>query len=134
MMTREESASIPPQTIIDHFRRAFVCIYGRDPAVRYMGNHWYVVDGETVHRKTLMIETHQLEEMASARAVEMVRITNEMVRHVDPTYSPAPIVEELRYATAGAGGGGYVQDHVTTRAPKVEKGVLQRLIARLRNL
>jgi hypothetical protein len=67
MMTRDETASLPPRFVVDSFREAYLTVHGREPAVRYMGNHWYNVNGETVHRATLMQEIISLREAVAQR-------------------------------------------------------------------
>lgn len=60
-----EDSSTPPRYIVENYRIAYVSAHGREPAVRYMGNHWYYVNGETVHRLTLMEEIGRLRAMPS---------------------------------------------------------------------
>jgi len=53
MMMVADDPTLPPRYIVEHFRKAYHGVHKRDPMVRYMGNHWYYVNGETVHRGTL---------------------------------------------------------------------------------
>jgi hypothetical protein len=46
--------------VVDTYRKAYVGCYKCEPAIRYVGNHWYQVNGETVHRVTLMEEIARL--------------------------------------------------------------------------
>jgi hypothetical protein len=62
-----EDASIPPRYVVENYRIAYTSAHGREPAVRYMGNHWYYVNGETVHRLTLMDEIERLRAMPPKR-------------------------------------------------------------------
>lgn len=55
-----DDPTLPPRYVVDSYRRAYESVHGRQPAVRYMGNHWYSVNGETVHRITLMEEINRL--------------------------------------------------------------------------
>ena len=55
-----DDPTLPPRYVVENYRRAYSTINGRDPYVRYMGNHWYQVNGETVHRSTLMEEIARL--------------------------------------------------------------------------
>lgn len=55
---------MPPRHVVEHFRRAYLGVNGREPQVRYMGNHWYFVNGETVHRITLIQEIARLQEFS----------------------------------------------------------------------
>lgn len=58
-----EDHATPPRYVVENYRIAYVSANGREPAVRYMGNHWYYVNGETVHRLTLMEEISRLRAM-----------------------------------------------------------------------
>lgn len=55
-------STLPPRYLVEYYRKAYRNVHGREPAIRYMGNHWYSVDGETVHRATLIQETVRLRE------------------------------------------------------------------------
>lgn len=63
-----DDPTMPPRYVIEHYRKAYNDIHKRDPLVRYMGNHWYYVNGETVHRKTLLEEVARLCEQAEREA------------------------------------------------------------------
>ncbi|MDK3158909.1 hypothetical protein FBR02_19105 [Anaerolineae bacterium CFX9] len=62
-MLRDEPM-FPPRYMVDTYRQAYASVHGRDPSVRYMGNHWYSVNGETVHRATLMEEITRLRDLS----------------------------------------------------------------------
>ena len=62
-LTAVHDPTLPPRYIVESYQRAFRSAHGRDPQVRYMGNHWYHVNGETVHRLTLIEEIGRLEQM-----------------------------------------------------------------------
>jgi hypothetical protein len=55
-----DDPTLPPHYVVENFRRAYAVVNGRDPCVRYMGNHWYHVNGETVHRSIVMEEIARL--------------------------------------------------------------------------
>ena len=59
MMTYDDP-TIPPRYIVEGYRKAYSRVHSRDPQCRYIGNHWYNVNGETVHRATLMDEINRL--------------------------------------------------------------------------
>ena len=59
-----DDPTLPPRYVVDTYRRAYETVHGREPAVRYMGNHWYSVNGETVHRITLMEEINRLSHLS----------------------------------------------------------------------
>jgi len=58
-----DDPTLPPRYVVENYRRAYSTVNGRDPFVRYMGNHWYYVNGETVHRLTLLEEVERLRAM-----------------------------------------------------------------------
>ena len=60
-----DDPTLPPRYVVENYRRAYAVVNGREPFVRYMGNHWYYVNGETVHRLTLMEEIGRLRAMPS---------------------------------------------------------------------
>jgi hypothetical protein len=64
MVALADDPSLPPRYVVDTYRRVYQTAHGREPAVRYMGNHWYSVNGETVHRITLMEEIARLRELS----------------------------------------------------------------------
>ncbi|GEM_PF-529229 len=99
MATVYDDPTLPPRYVVEHYRKVYHTLYRREPLVRYMGNHWFYVDGETVHRKTL------LDEIARLRALTQQAQTQQRV-------------SQLRYDSA----------------TKKDKGVIKRLIDRLRNL
>lgn len=70
MVIAADDSSLPPRYVVENYRRAYLAVNGREPRVRYMGNHWYSVNGETVHRSTLMEEIERLCSLARARSVE----------------------------------------------------------------
>jgi hypothetical protein len=58
-----DDPTLPPRYVVDSFKRAFEHAYGREASIRYIGNHWYHVNGETVHRVMLMEEIIRLHEL-----------------------------------------------------------------------
>jgi hypothetical protein len=63
-MLAYDDPSIPPRYIVEGYRQAYRRIHDREPQCRYIGNHWYNVNGETVHRATLMDEIARLRGLA----------------------------------------------------------------------
>ena len=63
MLTTYDDPTIPPRYIVEGYRKAYARIHRRDPQCRYLGNHWYSVNGETVHRATLTGEITRLRSM-----------------------------------------------------------------------
>ncbi len=64
-----DDPTLPPRYVVENYRRAYTVVNGREPFVRYMGNHWYNVNGETVHRSTLMEEIARLRNMSQRQHV-----------------------------------------------------------------
>lgn len=60
MLTTYDDPTIPPRYIVEGYRKAYTRIHRREPQCRYIGNHWYNVNGETVHRATLTDEIARL--------------------------------------------------------------------------
>lgn len=58
-----------PQAIVEHYRQAFLRVHHREPLVRYMGNHWFYVNGETVHKAVLIGEIDQLQDLARKQLI-----------------------------------------------------------------
>lgn len=68
-----DDPTLPPRYVCENYRRAYNVVNGREPAVRYMGNHWYNVNGEIVYRSTLMEEIARLRNMAQRQRVPQDR-------------------------------------------------------------
>ena len=64
-----DDPTLPPRYVIENFCRAYSVLNGKEPAVRYMGNHWYSVNGETVHRATLMEEIARLRNLSQRQTL-----------------------------------------------------------------
>jgi hypothetical protein len=59
-MIAVDDPTLPPRYVVDIYRKAYETCYKCEPIIRYIGNHWYSVNGETVHRVTLMEEIARL--------------------------------------------------------------------------
>jgi len=64
-----DDPTLPPRYVVENYRRAYTVVNGREPFVRYMGNHWYNVNGETVHRSTLMEEIARLRTLSQRQTI-----------------------------------------------------------------
>ena len=53
--------------IVEGYWRAYQLVYGHKPTVRYMGNQWFNVNGQMVHRSFMLSETTRLTGMARLR-------------------------------------------------------------------
>jgi hypothetical protein len=63
-MVARDDPNLPPRYVVENYQKAYACANGRDCSVRYMGNHWYNVNGETVHRTTITQEIARLRAMS----------------------------------------------------------------------
>lgn len=59
-----DDPTLPPRYVVEDYRKAYKRVNKRDPQCRYIGNHWYNVNGETVHRAELMNEIARLRDLA----------------------------------------------------------------------
>lgn len=59
-----DDPTIPPRYVVEDYRKAYARVNRREPQCRYIGNHWYNVNGETVHRAELMGEIARLRDLA----------------------------------------------------------------------
>ena len=64
-----DDPTLPPRYVVENYRRAYSAVNARDPFVRYMGNHWYHVNGETVHRSTLIEEIARLRNQSQRQII-----------------------------------------------------------------
>lgn len=67
--TTYDDPTLPPRYIVDYYRQAYARVHKREPQCRYIGNHWYNVNGETVHRAMLMDEITRLRMLAQENSV-----------------------------------------------------------------
>lgn len=65
-----DDPTLPPRYVVENYRKAYTVLHGREPNARYLGNHWYSVNGETVHRSTLMEEIARLRTLAQAQTLQ----------------------------------------------------------------
>lgn len=68
-MAVAQDPTLPPRYLVEHFRKAYQGVHQREPMVRYMGNHWYYVNGETVHRTTLIEEISRLRDLSQRQVI-----------------------------------------------------------------
>jgi hypothetical protein len=65
-----DDVHLPPRYVVENYRKAYLVLNGCEPSVRYMGNQWYSVNGETVHRSTIMEEIQRLRSLAQTRSLQ----------------------------------------------------------------
>lgn len=66
------TANAPEQTaeqILEDYARTFKLVHGQYPRVGYLSNQWFRVNGETVHRLTLMNEIERLRHLAQRKHI-----------------------------------------------------------------
>lgn len=56
--------TLTPHHIVEGYWHVYKLVYGQHPKVRYVGNQWYEVNNELVHRTDLMTETARLHILA----------------------------------------------------------------------
>ncbi len=61
---RSDDPTITPALVLDSYQRAYKHVHGRYPACRHQFGEWYYVNGETVHRRTLLTEITRLRSIA----------------------------------------------------------------------
>lgn len=71
-MTRTgvDSTGIQAEQIASDYIHAFKLVHRQEPRVRYLSNQWFQVNGETVHRLTLIRETERLRDIAQAQRLQ----------------------------------------------------------------
>ncbi len=62
-----DSNTRSPDEIIAYYGYAYKNVYGREPRMRYLGNHWFRVDGEMVHYRTMVEQIDQLRALAKRK-------------------------------------------------------------------
>lgn len=124
-----DERTLTPGLILELYCEHYVRVYKRAPIARYMGHHWYNINGETVHRSVVMEEIDRLHALTRTITQE-VRALREAAASEPPVMRevaavaeppPAPVAEP---ALAGAG----------IPAARVDRGLINRLINRLRGL
>jgi hypothetical protein len=53
-----------PEDALYEYNHAYRLVYDAHPRTRYVGNHWYQINGEMVHRRTLYDEIDRLRDLA----------------------------------------------------------------------
>jgi hypothetical protein len=60
----DTSSTLSPNTIMEHYCRAYKMVHGNQPHITHISAEWYEVNGETVHRITLFGEITRLRGLA----------------------------------------------------------------------
>ncbi|MBK8022937.1 MAG: hypothetical protein IPK19_16280 [Chloroflexi bacterium] len=64
-----EDPSISPRDIIENFKFAYAKVNNSEPFIVYRGNHWYIVNGEAVHRAMVIREIARLRGVAQKQTL-----------------------------------------------------------------
>ena len=140
MEQSHDSATLTPKHIVDAFRHAYRDVYGRDAQVVHMFAEWYTVNGETVHRMTLFSEISRLRDLSrQQQAMQQEQFIQQMwhEQQAQAQLEQEQLAQQMQFATQPAG---FVpqsdpQPVQPQRQPaklNPERGMIQRLIARLR--
>ena len=140
-MENYDGATLTPKAIVDAFQLAYCKIYGREAQVVHMFAEWYTVNGETVHRMTLFSEITRLNDLIKQQdiiAQQQQEQFNQQVwyeQQVLAHYEQEQLAQQ--FATQAAGVAPQpepqpVQPQRPFAKPNADRGMLQRLIARLR--
>lgn len=62
--------TLTPNDIAEGYVRVFQFVHGYEPNVTHMGGYWYDVNGEVVHRGTLIREIFRLREIQAQQKQE----------------------------------------------------------------
>ena len=65
----EEDVALAPRHVVEHYRRAYKSVHGREPAVRYAGSYWDFVNNEAVHHAMLIEEIARLRDLAQKQTL-----------------------------------------------------------------
>lgn len=60
-----KTCNLTPGDAVKQFRAAFKTVFGREPDVTYLGNQWFRVNQELVHRRTLIEQIEHLRAIAN---------------------------------------------------------------------
>lgn len=60
---RPNDKTLTPQDIAEGYMRSYYQLHGRQPKVQHMGGYWYRINGEVVHRSTLVHEIINLRQL-----------------------------------------------------------------------
>ena len=63
----------PAEQYMADYIDAFEDVYSRTPIVRYMGNQWYQINGETIHHTLLVSEITRLRDLAQLQRKRTTR-------------------------------------------------------------
>ncbi|MBE2269688.1 MAG: hypothetical protein IAE80_15735 [Anaerolinea sp.] len=69
-MIVSDDTLLPPRYVVENYKKAYLVINGKEPSIRYVGNQWYSVNGETVHRVTLLEEIARLRELSNKQSLQ----------------------------------------------------------------
>ncbi len=62
-MSVQTEQTLTPGDIAEGYQQLYKSMHGSSPRVQHMGGYWYKVNGEIVHRNTLIGEMHRLRDL-----------------------------------------------------------------------
>jgi hypothetical protein len=65
-----EDLTLSPQIMVESYLRAYKQVHGRTLVVRHQFGEWYYINGETVHRLTLLQEISRLRSLAQKQRLQ----------------------------------------------------------------
>jgi len=143
-----DGATLTPKHIVDAFQSAYRKVYGRDAQVVHMFAEWYTVNGETVHRVTLFRETARLNDLAREQQamiaqreqeqfIQQMWYAEQQAQAQQAQYEQEQLLLQQQFAAQSAGIVPQPEPQISQpqrqpAKPTAERGMIQRLIARLR--
>lgn len=64
-----DDPTLPPREIVESFKLAYAKVNNCNPQIAYRGNHWYMVNGEAVHRAMVIREIARLRAMSQRQTL-----------------------------------------------------------------
>ncbi len=65
--------TLPTDEVLEDYWQVFVMVYAQEPKVHYLGNQWYQVNGEPVHRTIMIREIDRLRDLAQLQRMNQKR-------------------------------------------------------------
>lgn len=69
MNSDQQDVTLSPKSIMESFYHAYLAVHKQQPQIVHMFAEWYQVNGETVHRLTLLNEITRLRDLANQQRI-----------------------------------------------------------------
>lgn len=77
--------TLPTDEIIEGYGKIFTSVYGQEPRINFLGNQWYQVNGEPVHRTVMLREIERLHDLwTHMRETQEIEQTQQAMRPPSP--------------------------------------------------